>query len=1027
MGDTILVAKTGFGKSIIFHAYSVLTGRITIQLIPLSKLGEEQLESIRRYPGTKPCLVTANTKFQDPGLLSNIQAGVYTHILLGPEQATAPEFRKILQDPSFQRQVGLVAIDECHVLSQWKEFRSEYVMIHELRRSLLSETVFFGCSATLDAKAENAVKEFGGFQEEGTGVGQLEIIRTSVDRPDISICVFPILKRKMSSYEQLYFLLNQAVLPSPATSLQNPDGGRAVEDSAAPVSVSASKDSQAVTPPPPVVSAQYSNGGRAFEDFTAPVLASASKDSQAVTPPVLASASKDSQNVKPTPQQIPKTIVFVDGRTKVAAVANYLKRCLLEKGYTAQLAHQTVSVYTSNVPKYDQDRLYSMFCSEQSSIRIVVATTALGMGMDIPDVDMVVQWNIPLTNDIGDLWQRFGRAARGQGRRGIAVFFAPYWAFNCLGYGDKEQTTTSTQTANRSGQTQRKFGSKRRNMLSCDRRESRLREFISQDSSDQSDSDTSLLYQSFQSDGAVESESCEQLPGDDDARNREKRRTKSNIPHWTQREMANRKLLDIGWKNMINNDCHREYPLRFLQEDKCDSKTPSAASEDCCNGTRCNPSLLKDDVTAVPTAPVIVRRPTATSRGGVALRRLIEWCRDRADELIELDKQFARMPSTYFLPGRFQWAIANTFNDKQYKTAADFPIQNLENLRKLVPPEQWKFAEWEERLLEFLRLNVDSIIAEWSDGVKKRRKSDNKQLQSASSVNQTARSSNEDLTLEERRARIVEKQTQQDNETALLASLHRRRLQQRYNKSATTSNAAVINQPGILAQAVQPAQEYEEPKTPGSSKQPTTPRSPRGRKRAATPSFDYSNEIGNRLALALAERIGINNRLALALAGRSGNSDWSPPVERIGINDRLASAGRIGNSNQSPPVERIGINDRLASAGRIGNSNQSPSAERIGINDRLASALGERSGNGDRSPSAGRIGKSNQSPLEERIGKSDQSPLAGKSENSDQSPLAGRIGNRKLLRDYKAPRRDGRPERQRSLTPRARESGLWKT
>jgi superfamily II DNA helicase RecQ len=53
MGDTILVAKTGFGKSIVFHAYSVLTGRITIQLIPLSKLGEEQLESIRRYPGNK--------------------------------------------------------------------------------------------------------------------------------------------------------------------------------------------------------------------------------------------------------------------------------------------------------------------------------------------------------------------------------------------------------------------------------------------------------------------------------------------------------------------------------------------------------------------------------------------------------------------------------------------------------------------------------------------------------------------------------------------------------------------------------------------------------------------------------------------------------------------------------------------------------------------------------------------------------------------------------------------------------------
>ena len=83
--DTILVAKTGFGKSIVFYAFSVLIGQITIQLIPLSKLGEEQVESIHRYPRTKPCLVTADTKFRNPQLLEQIRSGMYTHILLGLE------------------------------------------------------------------------------------------------------------------------------------------------------------------------------------------------------------------------------------------------------------------------------------------------------------------------------------------------------------------------------------------------------------------------------------------------------------------------------------------------------------------------------------------------------------------------------------------------------------------------------------------------------------------------------------------------------------------------------------------------------------------------------------------------------------------------------------------------------------------------------------------------------------------------------------------------------------------------------
>ena len=74
MKDTILVAKTDFDKSIIFHAYSVLTDQITIQLISLSKLDEKQLKFICQYSETKSCLITANTKFQDSVLLNDIQA-----------------------------------------------------------------------------------------------------------------------------------------------------------------------------------------------------------------------------------------------------------------------------------------------------------------------------------------------------------------------------------------------------------------------------------------------------------------------------------------------------------------------------------------------------------------------------------------------------------------------------------------------------------------------------------------------------------------------------------------------------------------------------------------------------------------------------------------------------------------------------------------------------------------------------------------------------------------------------------------
>jgi hypothetical protein len=71
--DTLLIARTGFGKSLIFHAYSVLTNKITIQIIPLSKLGEEQLSDIRKLRCTTPCLITASNKRKEKDLIERFR------------------------------------------------------------------------------------------------------------------------------------------------------------------------------------------------------------------------------------------------------------------------------------------------------------------------------------------------------------------------------------------------------------------------------------------------------------------------------------------------------------------------------------------------------------------------------------------------------------------------------------------------------------------------------------------------------------------------------------------------------------------------------------------------------------------------------------------------------------------------------------------------------------------------------------------------------------------------------------------
>jgi superfamily II DNA helicase RecQ len=112
----LLIAKTGFGKSIIFPAFSILTRKITLQLIPLTKLGDEQLNNIKRLNSARPCLINKDTRREEEKLLFRVTRGDFTYVLLGPEQASNRGFRNILKSTELQGRIGLVAIDECHLI-----------------------------------------------------------------------------------------------------------------------------------------------------------------------------------------------------------------------------------------------------------------------------------------------------------------------------------------------------------------------------------------------------------------------------------------------------------------------------------------------------------------------------------------------------------------------------------------------------------------------------------------------------------------------------------------------------------------------------------------------------------------------------------------------------------------------------------------------------------------------------------------------------------------------------------------------
>jgi len=202
--DLILIAKTSFGKSMILQAVSLLIRKfITIVVLPLDQIGLEQTEYITCIGG-RPFFLNADTI--STKLLTDIQNGKYTHILISPELAISDKFHATAIHPAFKERLGLVVIDEAHLVSQWgRRFRTVYARLGQLRALFGSRVPWFACSATLDDEALKKLKEGAGFEDD------VAILRTSIDREELMIRIgwIPTITNSHQSATALRFLFDE--------------------------------------------------------------------------------------------------------------------------------------------------------------------------------------------------------------------------------------------------------------------------------------------------------------------------------------------------------------------------------------------------------------------------------------------------------------------------------------------------------------------------------------------------------------------------------------------------------------------------------------------------------------------------------------------------------------------------------------------------------------------------------------------------------------------------------------------------
>ena len=342
--DLILIAKTSFGKSMILQAVSILICKsITVVVLPLDQIGQEQAEYITRIGG-KPCFLNADTISEK--VLVDVRNGKYTHVLVSPELAIGDKFHATAIDPVFKERLGLVVVDEAHLVSQWgRDFRTDYARLGQLRSLFGSYVPWFACSATLDAEALKQLKKGVGFEDD------VSIMRTSIDRPELVIRTGWIPKNSHQKASALRFI--------------------------------------------------FDKGGRTDAKST------------------------------PRLQQIPKTIVFFDSKKDAYAAMQGCRNWLQDSDkhkYSKKEARNTIKVFHRDTAKADKEDIIAMFqrLAEDSSIRVIFATEALGLGVNLPDVRRVILYGLPKGEEPAIMWQRGGRASR-DGQDGEIILLVDEW------------------------------------------------------------------------------------------------------------------------------------------------------------------------------------------------------------------------------------------------------------------------------------------------------------------------------------------------------------------------------------------------------------------------------------------------------------------------------------------------------------------------------------------------------------------------------------------------------------------------